>query len=139
MSLFTVSEIEERRFGRDVVLPGIGQTVQQTASGDWPTVAGRPNLQAAHQRRAVSSPGDLVHRSLYGGGLVARVENPDTDVVRSLLTTSLQNNALRDPRIESAEVRITEDQFRAGRVIVDMIVLPLGDDRGESVQFGTEV
>ena len=135
----TLSEIDERRFGRDGVLPPLGQTVQHTASGDWPTVAGRENLRGALARAAVTSPGDLVHRPLYGGGLLARVETPDTDVVRALLTGNIRASTLADERVEDVSVDINEDPTVAARVIVDLVVTPLGDESSETVRVMMEV
>ena len=98
------SEVQETRFGRDIALPGLGNTVHPTASGDWPTVAGRENLLGAQIRRATVAPGQMVHRPLYGGGLPLYIEALGDPATLSRIEVAIRQNALRDDRIEEATV-----------------------------------
>lgn len=129
-------DIAEKRFGRDLVLTYPDREVTPTPSGDWPTVAGRPNLHAAMRRRLVTTPGQLVHRSDYGGGLETFVGELNAPAQRSRLAAGARSNVLRDRRIEEAVVSVAapeEDQ-----VIVQLGIRPAGEVEAESVSILTE-
>ena len=99
--------IQVVRLGRDGVLPGSGQVVEPTASGDWPTIAGRANLLAAHVRRAGTAPGEMTHRPQYGGGLPTYTEAPAAPATLAAQDVAIRQNALRDPRLQEALVATT--------------------------------
>lgn len=120
----TIQDIEERLLGRDGVLPTDRDTFQATSTGDWPSIAGSPNFREAHKRRAVTNPGELIHRPDYGGGLTLNVSALDTDTQRALIRNSIRNNALRDPRTGEVVVRVSEDGVVAGRIFVDLEITP---------------
>lgn len=129
-------EIQTERFGKDGVLPGVGQTVKATASGDWPTISGRPNLLAAHHRRAVATPGQMVHRPLYGGGLLANVERIANPATLARQDVGIRQNALRDVRIQEAEATSSVDAF--GRAIVTLTIHPRGEQTTETTTLVQE-
>lgn len=131
------SQIAEARWFRDVVLPAEGETVQVTPSGDWPTVAGRANLHDAHRRRAVTTPGEMVHRPQYGGGLVLGLERPNTEAMHAQLAASLRSNALRDPRLGDIEVDVNE--LDASRVLTELVLHPRGEPQTDTVSIVSEV
>lgn len=121
----TVLQIEERLLLRDGVLPANRATFLATSTGDWPSIAGRDNFVEAHKRRAVTTPGDLVHRPLYGGGLVLAIGRLDTDTQRALVRNSIRTNALRDPRTGEVVVSTSGDDNIANFIYVDMELTPL--------------
>lgn len=121
----TVTEIEERLLLRDGVLPRDRTTFTATSTGDWPTIAGRDNFAEAHRRRAVTIPGDLVHRPLYGGGLVLAIGKLDTPTQQALIRNSIRTNALRDPRTGECLVATSEDPVVANQIFVDLELTPL--------------
>lgn len=132
----TYTEIQEERFGRDGVLPGVGETVKATASGDWPTIAGRPNLLAAHIRRATTAPGQMTHRPLYGGGLITFVEQIASPTNLSRQDVGIRQNALRDIRIQEATASSVATD--AGRVTTSLTIHPRGEDTTESATLVQE-
>ncbi len=130
-------DIQVERFGRDGVLPGSGQEVQPTASGDWPTIEGRPNLLAAHIRRAVTVPGEMVHRPLYGGGLPSLVEELADPATLARQDVSIRQNALRDARLQEAEA-ITTPGEATGQVVTRLVITPRGEDTTETATLVQE-
>lgn len=127
MAVPTASEIEARRFGRDLVLPDPGTTVTPTASGDWPDVAGRENLRRAQIRRAVTTPGEMVFAPAYGGGLLQQIEQLNTDAQEALLTASIRDNARRDARIAAVDVTVSRLRSDPSTIIIDLVVTPVGE------------
>lgn len=121
----TILEIEARILGRDGVLPADRTTFQATSTGDWPSIAGRDNFREAHKRRAVTTPGELVHRPLYGGGLALNIEQLNTDTRKAIIKNAIRTNALRDARTGECLVKVTDDGDISGRVFVDLEVTPL--------------
>lgn len=130
-------DIAERRFGRDLLLPGPGREVTPTISGDWPTLAGRPNLHAAVLRRQLTTPTQLVHRPEYGAGLELFVGELASLPERSRLAAASRQNTLRDPRIEAADVAVGEAE--EGRVVLQLAIRPSGEIEAESVSIVTGV
>lgn len=130
-------EIQAERFGRDGLLPGVGQTVEPTASGDWPTIEGRPNLLAAHIRRATTAPRQMVHRPLYGGGLTTFIEALADPTTLAEQDVGIRQNALRDIRIQEATV-VTVPDDAAGRVITRLEITPRGEDTTETATLVQE-
>lgn len=97
----------EDRFFVDLELPvDEGEDFATTTSGDLAVVAGRPNLDEAVRRRAVTAPGTMTHRPAYGGGLPLFVERLDSSAARSELATQLRRSVLQDPRVADASVRV---------------------------------
>lgn len=129
-------DIQAFRFGTDMVLPGPGTEVQPTASGDWPLTSGRPNLLAAQIRRATTTPGQLTHRPLYGGGLSSFVETLGNPATLAQMEVSIRQNALRDGRV--GEVTTTSasgapgDSNRAGTSTVTLEIQPRGEQTTET-------
>lgn len=133
----TYEDIQEARLGRDGVLPGSGQAVEPTASGDWPTVAGRANLMAAHIRRATTAPGEMVHRPLYGGGLPTFVEALADPATLASQDVAIRQNALRDGRIQEALVS-TVSAVETGRVVTTLEIQPRGENATETATLVQE-
>lgn len=128
--------IEERRYGRDLVLPGRGQSVTPTLTGDWPTIAGTSNLRAASLRRIITAPRTMTHRPEYGAGLVTQIERPNTDVTAARTSASITDNFEREPRVASVETTTSSDTAR-DLVFIDVTIFPTGDD--QSVTVSAEV
>lgn len=133
----TYTGIAELRWGRDLVLAFPDGEVSPTATGDWPTVAGRPNLHAAQRRRIVTTPGQLVHRPAYGGALETFVGALNSASERARLAAGARANALRDPRIEEAVVSVAE--LGPDQVLVKLTIKPDGEVDTETVSIVSEV
>ncbi len=135
-------EIQERRLLRDLVLPGVEQDVQVTTSGDWPSLAGRPNLHAAHRRRAVTTSGELVHQPNYGAGLLLHLEELGSLTNRTQMTVDVRQNALRDPRLEEITVvaflGTADDPGRVEAVTIQLDLRPRGEEESDVVTVVVE-
>lgn len=104
----SVTNLDEQRLGRDLALPlTADDTLQITATGDIPSVAGRRNLGRAVQRRVLTSAGDLVHRPEYGAGLGDALELQNTPERRSQLSNAIRRNLLRDARLRDARAQVS--------------------------------
>lgn len=125
-------QIAEARWGRDLVLIDceVGD-VPATATGDWPTIAGRENLHEAHRRRATTSPGELLHRPEYGGGMVLFLGVPSSPAELARLGAQLRINAARDRRVGDVKVTAALDSER--RVIVDLAIQPRGEPDADTI------
>lgn len=133
---------EVRRFGRDLRLPDAAdEPIRTTGTGDLRTIAGRANLHRAQLNRALSAPGSLIHRPLYGGGLTLLVEELADPVVLSGAADRLRRSALSDPRLEDAEVSIEEgapgDPLRADTLTTELKIKARGDDFAEELTIIT--
>ena len=147
--VFGATEVERHQLGPEsfhvelsigdsivVVEAGPGPDgVQPTPSGDWPTVAGRDNFVAWHIRNAISAVGSLIHRPGYGAGLVGRVELPVTDTTLFLTENLLRESARRDFRTTDVSVTATVDSLNAGRLNIDLVVVPLQSKQPEQAGF----
>jgi phage baseplate assembly protein W len=135
----TYSEIAEARWGRDIVLPDCEAGVTPTATGDWPTVAGRANLHGAHRRRAVTTPGELLHRPEYGGGMMLWLEAPNSAGEQARLAASVRGNAFRDPRVEEVRVAVSTPEGRENQSLIELTIRPRGEIESETVTTVLEV
>ncbi len=128
---------DETRFGRDLECPDDPDAaISPTVTGDLPTLAGRANLKAAVRRRLVTSPGQLVHRSTYGGGLLDLVETANTPAGRATLAANLRRNLLRDDRLSDVSVGVASgvpSGARAGAVTITTTITARGDDAAEQI------
>lgn len=133
------SDLTEAKLGRDLVLPGLGGTdpAPPTLTGDWPSIYGRDNLNAAVRRRLVTTPGQVVHRPEYGGGLPLFVGRLATPGERARLAAGARQNLLRDTRIGQASVNAGEAPGMPSAVLVEATVTPAGETEGESVSVLT--
>lgn len=123
----SVQAIDERRLLRDLDLPiTVDDTLTPTSTGDLPGSAGRSNLRQAVRRRVLTSPGTLLWRPEYGGGLVDVVEAAATPGARAGLANAIRRNLLRDPRLSGATARVTlgvpGQASRAASVTVDLSI-----------------
>lgn len=134
----TYSEIAELRWGRDLALPDCDAGVQVTATGDWPTLAGRRNLHEAHRRRATTTPGELVHRPDYGGGMMLFLEAPNSLGEQARLAASVRQNALRDPRVEEVRAAVSTPADTPTAVLLELTIRPRGEVEAESVTVVSE-
>ena len=134
---------DERRFLRDLDLPETGDgVIRITTTGDLRDVTGIDNLKKAQRRRALTTPGSLVHRSLYGGGLELDVEEASSPASRSEAANRIRRNALRDPRVADASVTLVEgtssDPLDGSSVTATINVRARGEDT-ESAGIEVEV
>lgn len=127
--------IAEQRFGRDVFLAPDAE-VAPTPTGDWPTIAGRPNLHAAVRRRLLTTPGQLVHRAEYGAGVELYVGELNAPAERARLAADARSNLLRDPRLEEARVAVAE--LGEGMSQVSAQIRPAGEIESDTVSVVTE-
>lgn len=127
------TNIDEQRFGRDLFVPlDPGESIRVTPTGDLPSQAGAENYRAAIGARAITSPGDLLHRPTYGAGLLDQIETASTPAGRARLANTLRRGLLADPRTKDARVTVSaglpDDPSRDGTVTVDLAVQPRGQD-----------
>jgi len=135
-------DIQERHLLRDLVLPGVEDDVQVTTSGDWPSLAGRQNLHAAHRRRAVTTSGELVHQPDYGAGLLLFLEDLGSLTTRTQMTVDVRQNALRDDRLEEITVvaflGTASDPDRVEAVTIELDLRPRGEEESDVVTVVVE-
>lgn len=122
--------VAERRWGRDLLLTLPEVEVTPTPSGDWPTVAGRDNLDRALIRRSVSNR-TLRHRPQYGGNLEASVGRSAAPANVARAAQDLRMNLMRDPRLEDAKVSAQGQPD--GQVLVELSVRPAGESDAGTV------
>lgn len=127
------ASIAVKRFGVDLVLATPEREVTATPTGDWPIIGGRPNLHAAVRRRMVASPGEMVHRPIYGAGMALRIGELNSPSERARLSVDARENLLRDPRIEEADVAVTASG--ADTVIAELDITPRGEIVSEVVRI----
>lgn len=89
----------------------------RTPTGDVALSSGPANVAQAASWRAVRDPGALVWQPLYGGGLGARIEGPDTPATRQLAAQLIRRDLLRDPRVAEARVTVRRE---GGALIFDL-------------------
>jgi len=102
--------------GADIRLPGGGQPLPTTASGDLQLVRGRNTVRQAMRRRMGTVPGTLVHRPSFGAGLPAMVEVQSTPGDRAQLAAVMRQQAREDSRVGAASASVaagTPDDARA--------------------------
>lgn len=122
----TPSALDIRLFKRDIALDG------PPVDGDWPTIAGRPNVLGAQARRAVSARGRLLHRPAYGGGLTHQIERISGATIAAYLAGTLRVNAERDPRVSAVDVSVTHE---GPRTVATLIVYTPGEGTPGTVTF----
>lgn len=123
------AEIDALRFLTDVELPS--GDVRVTPSGDWPLVAGRANLRGAMRRRALTQPGELLHRPEYGAGMPAYVERVSSPPARAQLANAIRLNLLRDRRVAEVRTTIATELDDSSRTTVDILIQPRGQTEAE--------
>lgn len=131
----------ERRFLRDLELPGADDELRVTASGDLRSIAGLENLKASVRRCAVTSPGRLLHRPDFGGGLPLSIETPLRPSDLATLQNRVRRALLRDSRVEDASVRTTRGlpgESRAAALTVELAVRPRGGEDDLSLAITVE-
>lgn len=129
------TDIAEARFGRDLELLPPDQAPSPTATGDYPSIGGRPNLHAAVRRRLLTSPGQLVHRPDYGGGLELFVGRLGTPGERARLAAGSRANILRDSRLAQAVVGVGESPTGPDQVLVEVAIQPAGEIETDTVSI----
>jgi len=125
-------QVDIDRLGTDVELPEDPEgTLPKTPSGDLRLISGRPNLQGALRRRAVTNPGALVFRPDFGAGLALALEEPATPTTRSLIASRVRRQLLQDGRVREARARVregTEDEGLDSDVTVVSVAYRIVDD-----------
>ena len=105
--------------------------------GDTVFIYPSANLLAAHVRRAVTAPGQMVHRPLYGGGLPTFIETRGDLATLARQDVGIRQNALRDSRIQEATVSSVQGE-NTGQVIVTLQIQPRGEDTTETATLVQE-
>lgn len=125
--------IDDDRFGRDLYVP-LDETeeLRVTPTGDLPDLTGYANLRGAIRARAVTSPGELLHRATYGAGLVDEVEAPNTPTGRARVSNALRRNLLADTRLGEVSVSVQigtpGDASAVDTITATISARPRGDD-----------
>jgi hypothetical protein len=127
-------EILTDRLGRDLQLPRLGQELLPTASGDWPSVEGSANLQAAIERRPTIQRGEIRHRPEVGGNLPSAVGDPQHPTNQAATAVFARNDLLQDRRIGDVDVRVSTDPAQPTQTLYDFAVRPAGADDLDVVQ-----
>lgn len=131
----SLTDIQTRRLGTDVALPlDPDGDIALTNTGDLATVTGVANLQTALPRRCCVSPGTLVHRPDFGGGLIDQVSAPVSIDKRSAIASDLRRNLLRDARLSEARVAVSRPAAGRGDLEVRASARIRGDT-AESLSF----
>lgn len=120
----TPAEIENARFGRDLVL---AETTNRGIGGRAPTLAGRANLYQWLLNTARTTAGDLVHRPDWGGDLTAFLGLALTPDNLARMQSRLRRAWLRDPRVADAFVSV-EPSEGSGQVVLTAQVVLAGED-----------
>lgn len=107
----------QRAASRDLANPQVpapsgspAGTLQVTAAGDYALVTGAALVEKLLLRRLTSAPGDFFHLPAYGLGL--RVKEPVPAASLPRLKASIEQQALREPEVESASATLTQDPAR---------------------------
>jgi len=96
-------------------------------TGDIATVSGLANLRNAILRRILTVPGSLVHRPLYGCGLLEMQNAPMTLSVKRQLANRLAQQLPQDPRVTKVvALSVESDDATPGRITVIVKVLAVG-------------
>jgi phage baseplate assembly protein W len=127
------------RYGTDLYVPDDpDEDVVATPTGDLRTITGRDNLLAAQSRRARVTPGRLVHRPEYGGGVTAAVDGPGDLASRARLQAQVRRNALRDDRVADVGVTVAQKQEGVQRFFeVALTITEPGEETGSVVIVGS--
>lgn len=138
-----MSTIDTDRFGTDLYLDLDPEApIRVTPTGDLPTVTGYACLRQDVAANAITTPGSMVHRPDYGGGLLDAVETPGTPGELARAGNRIRRSLRRDARIVDAKPTVTpgtpSDPGRLGTVTVDLVVQPIGDPRTVTVTVTSE-
>lgn len=119
-------------FGADIALSKGSITV--TASGDWATVSGVPNLQAAIEHALATHVGDLIWHRRYGCNIYRLLGRPGSPQRNTLGAFYASRTIAADPRIYdvgTVTAQITADQIviAASPTAIDNKVVPVGYTR----------
>ena len=128
-----MSTIDTERFGTDIYVPiDPDEEIRVTPTGDLQSQTGYANLRHALESCAVTTPGELIHRPEYGGGLIEAVETANTPTGRARLSNKLSRSLLRDARYGEISVAAAQglpsDPTRREAVTVTVTATPRGDD-----------
>jgi phage baseplate assembly protein W len=91
--------INEEFYLRDVAFDS--DYVQAENEGDLSDIVGVENVRQALMRRFVTIKGSLIHRPDYGASLKLYQNAPTSLAKQRELALQLEEQALRDPRVES--------------------------------------
>jgi len=125
---------DDERFGVDIYVPiDEDEVLRPTPTGDLPVIRGRANLSHALAANVITTPGELIHRPGYGGGLAQDVETPATPGALARSANRLRAALLLDARLAGRDVRVSvtpglpSDPGRAGTVTASISAVPHGD------------
>jgi phage baseplate assembly protein W len=101
--------------------------VKTESGGDLQTISGLDNLKAAVIRRIMTLPGEVIHRPNYGAGLTSFQNAPNTQDTRRAIAAKIEEQLLRDPRIEGVEsISFSNTDSRPELVTIAVHVLAKG-------------
>lgn len=128
-----MSDILDERFGRDVLLPNDPEDdVRVTPTGDLQTVAGVENVRGALRRRVLTSPGDLVTRPGYGGGIELELSRLGSPARRSALANTIRRNLFADDRVK--EIRVSVSAGSPGATRTNAATIEIGATLADNTQ-----
>lgn len=93
----SAEQLQERQFGTDIKFEN---DYDITSAGDYLLLSGLENLRAAVYRRLLTNPGEYKLVPDYGVGMKRWVKKPDTSANRAEMKTIIEQQLLRDPRIQ---------------------------------------
>lgn len=100
--------VDADRFGTDLLVPmDEDESLRVTPTGDLDVISGRDNLGRALAAASLTSAGTLLHRPLYGGGLVDDVESAGTPGNLARASNRVRTALLQDPRLAGGTLDVT--------------------------------
>lgn len=102
----TASQLDAKRLGTDLV---IRDTVNRGLlnNGQAPVVSGRPNIRQVIEHIVSTSPGELIHRPNYGGGLTESIGTLNSPSNQARALNKLRDAILRDPRFQDVSLALS--------------------------------
>lgn len=137
------SEADVRRFGRDIAIPtDPSGELRVTPTGDLATLEGRANANTALLRRVLVTPGAMVHRPGFGGGLAISVGMATTLGAQAALANAIRRTVIEDPRVAETDVVVASgipgEANRPDALTVTLAVTYRGEDSPETVVVSAE-
>lgn len=118
----TWDEIKTDRFGTDIDLT-LTENRGSGTGGAAPTLSGVANIYSWLLDSAVTTPGSLVHRPDFGGGLQDNVGRLGTPAVRARMANDVRKTWLTDRRVTAASVSVSEGEDLSQTIIEAQVLL----------------
>jgi phage baseplate assembly protein W len=100
---------------------------ERNSSGNLELISGLDNVKAALFRRLITSKGTIIHRPEYGVGIKDYQNAPATLDTKRKLALEIQEQFLRDVRVESVDgVTMETDDFSPEKTTIKVTVSLVG-------------